>query len=274
VLPRSDVGSDRVGTARRFARALLLACAIPLVLGGAGALLARPALTEPDALGVEALAEAAELGLAALAAASLSRQRLGERLGLARGRLRGRSALLAVLGLLGLSHAVESVVELAARESSPGLARFQTALAGHAPGELLFPLAALTLGSALGEELFFRGLVQRGLERTLGCVGAIAVAALAFGAAHGDWVHGSAAALLGLYLGALAQAAGSIRPAIAAHAANNALAVLEASGAAPAPPWALAAGLLLAACGGLAIAAQLRSHLDGARGPRVPQELP
>jgi membrane protease YdiL (CAAX protease family) len=47
------------------------------------------------------------------------------------------------------------------------------------------------------------------------------VASLLFGAAHMDAVQGPMAALLGLYLGAITEWTGSIRPAIACHVANN-----------------------------------------------------
>jgi len=251
-----------------WARAAGFAAAIPLVAGAERALLAWLPLGAADALAVEALGSAGTLALAAAAGASLSHRRLGERLGLARGRLRGAAALLGVVGLLGLSHAAEALLELGGLGASPNLARFETTLAGLGRGELAFPFAALALGSALGEELFFRGFVQRGLERALGSAGAIAVAALLFGAAHGDWAQGGAAALLGLYLGALAWAAGSIRVAMLAHAANNALAVLETTADRTSPPRALAFGLALAALGLCALwSARRLSAAPPAEGP-------
>jgi membrane protease YdiL (CAAX protease family) len=251
------------GAKRSWGRAAAFAAALLLVRSAAGALLARLALDRADALGVDALAAACTLALAAAAGASLSREGLIERLGLAGGRLRGSAALLGAVGLIGLSHAAEAVLELAGLDASPSLARFAAALSGLGARQLAFPLAALALGSALGEELFFRGFVQRGLERTLGSAGAIAVAALAFGAAHGDWAQGAAAAVLGLYLGALAWSAGSIRVAMLAHAANNALAVLEVNADRASPPRALAIGLALAALG---LGALWSAHRD----PRAP----
>jgi len=263
-------------SARSWARAAAYAAAIPLVAGAAAFALARFPLAPADALALAALDSASRLALAAAAIGSLSREGLAKCLGLGRGRLPWSAAVLGLLGLLGASHAADAVLVLVGGAQSPGLARFDVALARLSPESLAFSLLALALGSAVGEELFFRGLLQRALEPRLGAAGAIAVAALAFGAAHGDWVHGGAAAVLGLYLGALAQAAGSIRPAIAAHAANNALAVLQASST-TAPRWALAAGLALTAFGVLALASHRSAgepSAGGAPRPHVSQPIP
>jgi hypothetical protein len=245
------------GAGRSWGRAAAFAAGIPLVAGAAAAALARLPLAPADALAVESLDAASRLALLAAAGASLSRDGAARRLGLGRGRLRFGAAALGVLGLLGASHALDAALVLAGVDRGAGLARFDAALRGVAPAALVFPLAALALGAALGEELFFRGLLQRGLEGRLGATGAIAVAALAFGAAHGDWVHGAAASVLGLYLGALAWSAGSIRVAIAAHAVNNGIAVLETAAGLRAwadAPLALLGGLAVAALGLAAVA--------------------
>ena len=239
-------------------RSLAVASAIPLVVVGARFALDALALSRADALAVDALASATSLALLAVAAALLGHAPLAQRLGLAAGRLsRGRIAL-GALGVVALSHASEGVLNWMGAKSA-GLARFDDALGGLPLGRIGFPLLALALGSACGEELFFRGFLQRGLERAAGRVVAIALASAAFGAAHGDLVHGCAAALLGAYLGVLASAAGSIRPAIAAHAANNALALLEVAADLRIPdgpiatPISVSAGIALA-CGALALA--------------------
>jgi membrane protease YdiL (CAAX protease family) len=240
---------------RSLARALAFAGAIPLVLAATGAALSALPAADADALAWQALAAAASMALLAGAGASLSEQGLARRLGLGAGRLRGRRAALALLGLLGLSHATEGILRLAGLDASPALARFEDALGGLGPRALAFPLLVLALASASGEELLFRGFVQRGLERVASAPVAIALAAAAFGAAHADWAHGGAAFALGLYLGTLARAAGSIRIAIAAHALNNAVAVLETAFGVRLPEsgpgaWAgMALGLAVAAVG-------------------------
>jgi membrane protease YdiL (CAAX protease family) len=207
-------------------RALAYAAGIAAVVLGAQLALALLPLSRADALALDVSASAATLALLAFAVAALLPTPPAVRLGLARGRLDARRIALATLGVVALSHAAEAALDLAG-VVSPGLLRFDDALSGLDPAAALFPLLAITLGSACGEEIFFRGLLQRGLAPRLGAPAAVALASLAFGAAHGDWVHGAAAALLGAVLGLVAHAADSIRPAIAAHAVNNAAALLE-----------------------------------------------
>jgi membrane protease YdiL (CAAX protease family) len=209
-----------------FARALVIASGIPLVVLAANVALATLALTPADALALDALASAASLALFAVAAATLGREPIALRLGLCAGRLSYARAAIGALGVIALSHAAEGLLQWSGA-TSPGLARFDEALIGLSFSQIGLPLFALAIGSACGEELFFRGLLQRGLAPVLGRSLAITVAAVAFGAAHGDLAHAAAAALLGLYLGVLADAADSIRASILAHAANNAVALLE-----------------------------------------------
>jgi len=231
-------------------RALLLVVAIACVVATANLALAKLSLSRADALAVDSLASAAVLALAACAIASFERAPLAQRLGLRRGALDRRQIAWAVLGIVGLSHAAESAVHLLGL-ASPGILRFDDALAGLGLESLLLPFVAIALASAAGEELFFRGFLQRGIAARFGSAAAIAVAALAFGAAHGDWVHGAAATVLGVYLGVVAARADSIRPAIAAHVANNAVALLEKALGLSLPdgpivtPASLAAGVTL-----------------------------
>ncbi len=222
---------------QRSARAGSFVVALPVVIAlwNAAHAALRLAPDGAEALVLDAVATAALFALLAGAGASLSRQPLAARLGLRRGRLGTRTIAIAALGLLGLSHAMEGVLTLFGVTESPSLARFDSALAGATPAALALALAALALGSASAEELFFRGFVQRGLEHTLGAASAIAIATVLFGAAHVDAVHTAAALPLGLYLGVLAWLDGSIRPALVAHIANNALAVLEAGLGLPLP---------------------------------------
>jgi len=235
-----------VHRSRSLAGALAFAGGIAVVVAVAQVALAGLALSRAAALSVDALASAATLGLAAGAVASLGEQSVAERLGLRRGRLDARQIALAMLGIVAFSHAMEAALELAGIVS-PGLTRFDDALGGLDLEGAIFPLLALSLGSAFGEELFFRGLVQRGLAPRIGVVPAIGVGALAFGAAHGDWAHGAAAALLGVFLGVVTHAAGSIRPAIAAHATNNAVALVEKVADLQLPSGSLATPALLVA---------------------------
>jgi membrane protease YdiL (CAAX protease family) len=234
-----------------FTRALVIASGIPLVVLAANVALETLALGSANALAIDALASAASLALFAVAATALGREPIATRLGLGAGRLSYPRIAIGALGVIALSHAAEGLLQWCGA-TSPGLARFDEALTGLPLSRIGLPFVALVISSACGEELFFRGLLQRGLAPVLGRGLAIAVAAAAFGAAHGDLAHAAAAALLGLYLGLLADAADSIRAAILAHAANNALALLEVTTELRIPegpaatPLAIVAGLTLA----------------------------
>lgn len=253
---------------QRGVRAGSFALAVPVVIAlrNAASVVWRP---DPDGavtLALDALATAALFALLALAGAALSRDALPVRLGLRRGRFDARTIAIAAFGLLGLSHAVDGLLTLLGFPVSAALARFAATLSAATPAQLALALAALALGSASAEELFFRGFLQRGLERVLGAAGAIAVATLAFGAAHGDPVHAIATLPLGVYLGVLVWRDGSLRPALVAHVVNNAFAVVEAANDDRLPesgPLALATVVL-----GLTIAAvSLRTVLRGSSPP-------
>ncbi len=241
-----------MGWSRSQKRAFGCALGIAATVFAARLALATFALSRADELATDALASAAVLVLAAVGIASFAREPLGRRLGLgASGLGAGRIALCAI-GLAALSHAAEGVVALAGL-STAGLVRFDDALAGLHFEDLAFPLLAIALASAFGEELFFRGMLQRGLAPRLGTAAAIAVTSVAFGAAHDDWAQGTAAVVLGSYLGVVAARTGSIRPAIVAHAVNNGLALLEKSIGFELPGGPIATGLQIA--GGVAFAA-------------------
>jgi membrane protease YdiL (CAAX protease family) len=76
------------------------------------------------------------------------------------------------------------------------------------------------------EEGFFRGCLQSKLRARWGAVPAIAVTSALFGVIHLHPAHMLMAAVIGVGLGWTAERAGGIRPAIFAHACNNALALL------------------------------------------------
>ena len=233
---------------QRFAsvvRALAVAsCILPVVLAAHFALAMFP-LASANALALDAVASAASLAILAVAVASLGHEPIAQRLGLRAGRLSPARVALAAIGLVGFSHAAETLMHLSG-VTSPGLARFEDALTGVPLSRLGFPFVALAIGSACGEEIFFRGLLQRGLVPVLGPAAAIGGVALAFGLAHGDPAHGAAATGLGLYLGVLAWRSDSIRAPMAAHALNNSVALLELATDLHVPEGPVATPLLLA----------------------------
>lgn len=89
------------------------------------------------------------------------------------------------------------------------------------PVELAIVLIGVSLAAPLGEELFFRGFLQRGLGLHHGAPRAIVVTALVFSIFHLDPVGLAARFELGVLFGLLAWRGGSLWPAIGAHSANN-----------------------------------------------------
>jgi CAAX protease family protein len=100
----------------------------------------------------------------------------------------------------------------------------------HGDGGLVLLAVVLIAGAPVVEELFFRGLVLRSLQRRFartahGDGWAIGVSAVIFGFAHLEPLQFPALALFGAILGYLAVRTGRLGPGIWAHAAFNALAV-------------------------------------------------
>jgi membrane protease YdiL (CAAX protease family) len=124
-------------------------------------------------------------------------------------------------------------------------------------------VVGLAVVPALCEEVLFRGYAQRQFERAAGVAGGIALAGVLFGIYHLDPLQALPLAVLGTYFAYLTWRTGSLWPAIIAHFANNAYAVVmtelggaeaveaaSAVGGAAAWPWqarvaASAGGLIL-----------------------------
>jgi len=172
-----------------------------------------------------------ELFLALLALAFAVRSPLGTaaRLGLGPSGLSSATLALLALGTLALSYSLDGVYRLIEPPDSGVLFRFESELAGARGGTLAVALASFALVPGIAEELLCRGLIQRGLLARYGPIPAIALASVFFGALHLDPVHSVFAAILGVYLGATAYLAGSVRASIGCHVANNAAAILGAA---------------------------------------------
>jgi membrane protease YdiL (CAAX protease family) len=91
----------------------------------------------------------------------------------------------------------------------------------------------VVVGAPVVEELFFRGLLLRSLQRRMGNPPAVAVSAVLFGLAHMQALPGDALVLvlvsltlLGLLLAALAVRTGRLGPGMLAHAAFNGITVV------------------------------------------------
>jgi len=208
--------------------------------------------------------------LIAVAGATLLPGRsLAARLGLGRGRLDVRRVGSALLGFLALSYALRVAVDSLGLLEGTTLAEIDAMVRAAGPTHPLLVWVAVGLAPALGEELLFRGFLLRLLAtRWPGAIAVLGSAAI-FGIAHLDPVHGAAAFLLGGYLAALTERAGSLRPALLCHATNNSLAVAGSAGLLPelgdgGAGWQVAGSLALAAA---CLAVLLRAPRLQAPGP-------
>lgn len=208
-----------------------------LLMGVGVVLLFTPARVSSDSPLWSALLTQGGWILLALCGAALSRSpSLGARLGLHRGELSVATSLVLVVGFVALSSGLhQGLVALELRETG-SLGEIDAIVREARARAPSFLLALLALGIApgIGEEILFRGFLQRGLVTRIGTHGGVVLSAAIFGLAHLDPVHSTLAFLLGAYLGAVTQLGGSIRPAILCHVVNNTLGVL-APALAPVP---------------------------------------
>jgi membrane protease YdiL (CAAX protease family) len=112
-----------------------------------------------------------------------------------------------------------------AHQLSAPAQRDTAAAHGLVPVVVLF--AFLAVGAPIVEELFFRGLLLRGLLGRAPVAVAVVASGLLFALAHFEAVQFAGLAAFGVVLGLLAWRTGRLGPGIAAHAAFNAAAVLS-----------------------------------------------
>lgn len=98
--------------------------------------------------------------------------------------------------------------------------------AAHGALQITLLFLFLSVGAPLVEELFFRGMLMRAIDRRYGSVAAIAGSAVVFGLAHFQLLQLPALILFGLVLAILAKRTGRLGPGIVAHATFNAATVL------------------------------------------------
>lgn len=91
---------------------------------------------------------------------------------------------------------------------------------------LMINLFIIAIIPGVGEELFFRGFIQKTFLRVLNPHVAIWVTAILFSAVHFQFMGFIPRMLLGAYLGYLAYYTGSILPSMLAHTFNNGMQVL------------------------------------------------
>jgi membrane protease YdiL (CAAX protease family) len=145
-----------------------------------------------------------------------------------------RSAIVAgILGTLGLSGLAAGTTALLGIDRTD--VSWSAGMAAFGPGRLTLTLLVLGPLTGLGEEVFFRGFMQTELARRWGQGRALLATSAVFGLAHFNLVQSSAAFLMGLWLGLVADRTRTIRPSICAHVVNNLVTLTSAL-------WLLRAG--------------------------------
>lgn len=92
---------------------------------------------------------------------------------------------------------------------------------------ILMLILIVGIAAPIVEEIFYRGLLQRSLERRFGPVPGLLATSVIFGLSHFQPLQFPALVLAGLVFGLLAQRSGRLGPAIAAHLVFNMVAVVS-----------------------------------------------
>lgn len=182
-----------------------------------GFALSAPGLMGAAAIGATALLVVAWATARWMGGSAASRLRLGP------SHASPQGVVAAAVGTAGLSLACGSAAQLFRIGEGNVMHALADSLRHASPLTYASALATVGLVPALGEESFFRGLMQTRLSQRWPRWAAIATTAAAFGLLHLDPVQGSLAFAVGLYLGWIAERFQGIRPCIVAHAVNNVL---------------------------------------------------
>ena len=196
---------------------------LALLVAAGGADLGSAAV---DELGWTAVLSSSAFGLMALCGALLTRQSLGEALGLARGTLAWPQLVVLALGALGMSHLADELLRHTGLMDGSILQELSALMESAHGASILLLLLGIGIAPGIAEELLCRGLLQRAVHRRFGASAGVLISALVFGAIHMDLAQSLLALCLGCYLGAMVLATGSTRASIGAHVLNNSVAVL------------------------------------------------
>lgn len=109
----------------------------------------------------------------------------------------------------------------------------------RSPGELVWLIFVVCFTPAVCEEMFFRGFVQRTFERTMGG-GSVVLVGVVFGLFHFSPLGLISLSILGLLFGYFYYRSRSLLVPMAAHAANNLVAVVALYGGPESPVVSLA----------------------------------
>lgn len=223
------VGGQLSGVALFVLAVAAAAARNPTLARGEATDLIAHVTASPKLLLATGLVSEAILIAASLAGARLEREKVATRLCLVRQPLGSRFWIVTTIGFLGASQIPDSLFPLLGVDPG-GSIELLTKVISSTGGPLLW-LLLIVIGPVAGfaEEVFFRGYMQTLLRKRWNAWPAITVSAAAFGLLHLDLYHSGFAFLVGIFLGWIAVKAGTIYPAIVAHAFNNSVATLTSA---------------------------------------------
>lgn len=131
----------------------------------------------------------------------------------------------AILLAIPFVNSLSELNKLIYPEDKAMLAKLVELLTGGDSSMLVLRLLVIAFIPALTEEMFFRGLLQNTLARTIGAAPAVCVAALIFSLAHNDLSGVLPRFLLGCFLGYLLVRSGSLWLPVVVHFVNNGIIV-------------------------------------------------
>jgi membrane protease YdiL (CAAX protease family) len=182
-------------------------------------------LEQPSVMLASAAATQAMLLLTALCSGLLSPKRIISRLRIGPSALSPFGYIVAVVGALAVSFCFSLLISVLHFRESGVLKALGDVFKKLTPTELVFAIGIVGILPGLAEELLFRGYAQTRLVERMGRWPGIFVAAALFGLMHADRLQSPFAFAFGIYLGYIAEKAGSIRPTMVCHAVNNSLQV-------------------------------------------------
>ncbi|MBI2709200.1 MAG: CPBP family intramembrane metalloprotease [Actinobacteria bacterium] len=141
----------------------------------------------------------------------------------------GVGAVVGLVGQLALVPLVSLPWVALLGKSSKDLEQPARDLADRAtsPVGVVLLVLIVVIGAPLIEELFFRGLLLRALQRRLGVAWAVAVSGLVFGLTHFEVLQFPALAAFGAVLAIVTVRAGRLGPAIVGHLVFNLVTVVS-----------------------------------------------
>jgi len=225
----------------------------------------------PDGVMASSLITSVVLIIVALVAGAAAPEGLVHRLGLGTPRLSGRRVLLMLVGMLAISEAMGSVIDILGWSGKGALGALAEAMRQLSGPSFLALLMVVGLFAPIAEEVFFRGFIQTRLVARFGAWPGILIASLLFGLFHLDAIHTPVALVLGVFLGWAAVASGTLLLAVLLHAANNVTSVLLTAYL-PDPTPAGTRLVVLGLSGAVAAAAIWR--LQALPAPRSPEARP